>query len=81
MNCDILVFGKLKKNFDAVLILTIITGLFTIITYFDRPSLYCSSKNLRRSVTEPTTFCVLAGKTDNNYSNQAKEIMAIIIQE
>lgn len=36
-------------------------GIFIVVTYFDRPSLYCTSRNLLESLVEIAPFCVISG--------------------
>ena len=38
------------------------TGLFTIITYTDNSTLYCTSEDLFTSQKEATPFCIITGK-------------------
>lgn len=37
-------------------------GIFIIINYIDRPSLFCSSMSLFETLTNVTPFCVISGK-------------------
>ena len=65
MTCDILVTGKLLLNgeeSDLISILCMHAEFFVLVTYMDRPSLYCSSPNLLDSLYEVTPFCVITGK-------------------
>ena len=34
---------------------------FILIGYFDRDTLFCSSRDLQESVEDPTTFCTVQG--------------------
>ena len=36
--------------------------IILLIGYIDRPYLFCSSKNLLESLTNPTSFCTTVGK-------------------
>ena len=63
LTCDLIVAGMSDSPFkySPLKHLFVFTEIFIIITYFDRPGLYCTSPNLLESLVFVAPFCVITG--------------------